>query len=1193
MWITGEVELPEEILDAHERGELVFFIGAGASLASPSSLPLFDGLARKLARRAAHPFSKRGGLDFFVGQLESLPQGFDAHHHARELIDNPRSKFNQLHSSIVGLADVGNSFRIVTTNYDNHLAAAAKSADIAVPNTWYAPALPLGRDFLGLVHLHGSVLRPKDEIILTDRDFGHAYITDAWAARFLLSMFDRFTVVFIGYSHDDVIMRYLALGLPSGGEEQTTRRFAFTSDPSNSKWDYLGIRTISYPVVGRNHGALVAALDAWGERARMGQTAHWTRMQAIVAGGTTVPLHDRDYMNARLRTAEGARDFAGATGPLSDDAKLDWLTYLEDLPEFKALFSPRDVPEASSVLGHWFARTFIESPTLNGAALQTLHRLGQSMTDSLYTSAAWSVDELEKEDVAAGGRWRVILSSSTFGQSAPRNADIFLPFLPEAGVRSTAVLRTVLQPRLLLERRWFSDDRLIGGTGGRTTSPDAKVVWSSEEYSLAQHISLCVKAAPAGDRSLGGALEEALIGAYDLLDAYHGAQHWDPMTFGRSAIEPHAQDEMRSPIDAVIDGLRDYGLKAMSVRPELPDHLWNFDRTLMRRLALHLVTRDSARSSSEKLEWLLTRTGLYAHGLKHETYQLLLAAVPHATPALRRRLLDAANETIEYPEDVPDRNRHLAYAKFNLLAWLTRVDPAWQEVQTEIRTVQGENPGFSAREHPDLDTWMTSGSWGGKEPIPIEDFIQALQEDAGSALDALLSRDYSERDFDEPSWSDALGLVRLASQRRPDLGLELWEIVADSDDLFAKQGDLWRSIVSGWGEADLGAITSASVGRVATLVADPDSAHAIGRFALDQIRKRIDLDESPFIAALRDLARALWLAQGDSFTHHEGSDPLSFAPLYMNSWPGFLADYWNAEIDRRWRHHREDWAGLNSEETNALIQLLSGNRYALDSTRPAIAGQLFFYFAADEQFAITHLLPIFNSEEAHAFAWHPFLHHARWNDRLLQAGFLESIISELGRLDSLPDKSLHSVLLGLIASIVSHAGISSINRRRLLDQTVLASNGAYAADFAAAVAQFLHSENVDGSEVWRHWLGKHIQRRATGQPRIATTEELALWADAVPAVGEFIPTAVALLTGRGIGTSERSYRAFPDGALDSHGTEIVAFLAERVGNTSPGDHRVLYRVRRLVDAVRGAAGDEMAQPLIEAALSGGFIITAS
>ena len=191
MWITGDVELPDEILDAHEHGELVFFVGAGASVGKPSNLPLFESLAEELAGLASHPFSGSGGLDFFIGQLESLPQGFDAHQHAHTLISDPRSRFNSLHSAVVDLAAIGGAFRVVTTNYDDHLASAARSESIAVPDTWYAPALPLGHDFAGLVHLHGSIRRPKEEMILTDRDFGHAYITDAWAARFLLPMFDQ------------------------------------------------------------------------------------------------------------------------------------------------------------------------------------------------------------------------------------------------------------------------------------------------------------------------------------------------------------------------------------------------------------------------------------------------------------------------------------------------------------------------------------------------------------------------------------------------------------------------------------------------------------------------------------------------------------------------------------------------------------------------------------------------------------------------------------------------------------------------------------------------------------------------------------------------------------------------------------------------------------------------------------------
>ncbi len=1185
MWITGDVELPDEILDAHERGELVFFVGAGASLGKPSNLPLFEGLAKKLARLASHPFSKRGGLDFLIGQLESLPQGFDAHHHAHTLISNPKSRFNPLHGAIVALAGIGGAFRVVTTNYDDHLASAAGSGSTTVPDTWYAPALPLGHDFAGLVHLHGSVLRPKEEMILTDRDFGHAYITDAWAARFLLPMFDRFTVVFIGYSHDDVIMRYLALGLPSSGKAVTSTRFAFTSDPSNSKWGYLGIRPITYPVVGRDHQALVAALTAWAGRAKMGQTDHQSRVQAIIAGGTALPLPDRDYLLVRLRTTAGARDFAIATGPLPDEAKLEWLTWLEDLPEFNALFSPPDVPDATEILGNWFARTFIGSTALNGAALQTVQRLGQSMTFSLYRTAIWLANDLTKQDASAGERWQALLATSIYGQSAPLGTDLLMPFLPDSTARSMAVLRTALRPYLKLERRWFVDE-----SDELTIHPDAKVAWNSEEWALTQQVHIVVQASEPGDRSLGGVLEDTIVAAYDLLNAYHGERGWDPLAHHRSAIEPHAQDEFREPLDAVIDGLREYGILALPVWPDLPDRWWSLGRALMQRLALHLVSNDPARSADDKLSWLLDRAGLYPDDLKHETYQILAAAVGTAAPSLKRRVLDAAAAGPDYPEVTPDHDRHSAYAKYNLLGWLTRAGPDWAEAQTAFDAAQAENPGFGVREHPDFDSWMSSGTWGGKPPMDIEEFIQALAQSVSAALDDLLSHDYSERHFDQPEWRDALGLVRQAAERRPDLGVLLWDAIFGRDDLEEKQVDLWRAVAEGWGKANLGDSGLGAVERLNALLQDKDSAYAVGRFLLDQIRQQIDVDESQVLASMRELAGALWREQGAGFTHREDSTPLSFAPLYLNSWPGFLAQYWNSEVDRRWRHSREEWAGLSDEESDALVALLNGNKNALDATQPAIAGELFFYFAADADFAAAHLLPIFNDPQRHAFGWHPFLHHARRNDRLLAAGLFDSTVAELSRLHELPDQTLHHIFLGFITSVVSYAGITNTDRRRLLDQTVLASDGSHAAGFAEAVARFLREDGVNGAEVWRRWLGKHLERRLSGQPRVASAEELARWADVVPVVGAFVPDAAALLGGRGIGLGERFFsREFPDGVLAAHGPALVAFFAERIGNTTASDHLVSYRVRGLVDTIRDAVGDTVAQPLVEAATERGFL----
>lgn len=1187
MWISGDVELPDEILDAHERGELVFFVGAGASRGAPSNLPLFDDLAKALASLAEHPFPEESdtALDRYVGELESLTPPFDAHRHARSLISDPESEFNPCHRAIVDLADHGAAFRVVTTNYDDHLASAARSEKIDVPDTWYAPALPAGRDFTGLVHLHGSVLRPENELVLTDRDFGRAYLTDAWAVRFLLPMFDQFTVVFIGYSHDDVIMRYLALGLPSRGRSTAARRFAFTNEASDAKWSYLGIQTISYPVKGRDHGALVEALDAWAERARMGRTDHGSRVRDIVAAGSPPPVLARDYLCARLRTVDGALDFVSATVSLSDDTKLTWLMWLEDLPEFRVLFSTGDVSEASTILGEWFASTFIASATLNGAGLQTLMRLGQSMTTELYRRAVLSASCLAAQDAGAGTRWRVILATSIFGISAPSVIESAAPLASKSLGINMAVLRSMLRPFLRLNDNGFASDPTE-----LPRRPDAEIAWNVTKSELTDHISRAVQEAVPGGLSLGCALEDTVAAAYDLLDAYYGDRGRDPIAEHRSAIETRDQDSWRRTLlDAVIDGLRDYGIKALPVRQDLPDRWWSFDRALMQRLALHLVANDPARSADDKLSWLLEHAGLYARYLKHETYQVL-TAVAEATASVRKQVLRTVEEGPGFPEGTPGRERLSEYAKYDLLAWLKKVAPDWNEIQDVFAVVPNQNPEFALREHRNIDMWTTAGARGSVLPIETEDFLRRLTQDVSVALDGLLAIDYSAHDFNRPDWDDALRLVQNVTKRRPDLGVRLWDAVAERGDLKECRVELLCAIAEGWGEGDLGDSGLDVVEHLLTLLAEKDSADSIGRFLLEQIQRLTDTDESPLTAEMRKLARALWDTHGVDFSYAEDIQPLSSA-LHLNSWPNFLAQYWGSEIDRRRRHTREQWDGLNTEESEALVALLHDNGSALDATQPAIAGRLYFYYLADAAFATTYLLPLFDNSERHAYAWYPYLHNPRWNDDLLTSGLLDAMVSEFSRLQDLPDAVSVGHFLRLVATVVSHAGIEDDDRRRLLSQAVCASRGAHTVGFADAVNLFLREDGVDGADIWSRWLRAHVERRLDGLPRIASDEECERWADVVPNVGKFVPDAVATFSGRGIGLGGLACEAqFSEGVLSDYGGELVEFFAERVRCSVRRDSCVGDCVMRLIGKLWAPLGHEAVQPLVSAAVERGVVV---
>jgi hypothetical protein len=121
---------------------------------------------------------------------------------------------------------------------DDHFRGAAQSVFGAAPEIYRAPALPLGDDFKGVVHLHGSVLDDAKKLVLTDADFGRAYLTQGWARRFLQQLFSKFVVLFVGYSHQDLPLLYLARGISAA--EDGSGRYALTQ--VRHGWSQQGVK---------------------------------------------------------------------------------------------------------------------------------------------------------------------------------------------------------------------------------------------------------------------------------------------------------------------------------------------------------------------------------------------------------------------------------------------------------------------------------------------------------------------------------------------------------------------------------------------------------------------------------------------------------------------------------------------------------------------------------------------------------------------------------------------------------------------------------------------------------------------------------------------------------------------------------------------------------------------------------------
>lgn len=273
MWIR-EVDIPAVLVNEFRAGNLVLFVGAGASVDPPARLPSFVGLTRQIAVDARQDFDEaelQRHPDVLLGRIED--RAVDVHHIIKTIIGDAASEPNDLHRAIARLAASGSPVRIVTTNYDLHLSAALRDLGATFPE-YRGPAVPMGDDFDGIVYLHGDLTQESRHLIATEGDLGRAYLTDAWAARFVERMFARYTVLFIGYSHNDTVMRLIARGI--GGARR--RRYALTHEADRDVWKTYGVVPIRYEVVGDSHAALADSLNGWADLTSMGLNDHRQRI---------------------------------------------------------------------------------------------------------------------------------------------------------------------------------------------------------------------------------------------------------------------------------------------------------------------------------------------------------------------------------------------------------------------------------------------------------------------------------------------------------------------------------------------------------------------------------------------------------------------------------------------------------------------------------------------------------------------------------------------------------------------------------------------------------------------------------------------------------------------------------------------------------------------------------------------------
>ena len=183
-------------------------------------------------------------------------------------------------------------------------------------------------------------------MVLTDADFGRAYLTEGWARRFLVDLFGTYTVLFVGYSHSDTVMNYLSRALTPGAGE----RFALTDEPDNAEWQLLDVEPIGYERTPEgDHRALGEGVGRLADHNRRG-LLEWQRDVAdIVKNPPLLDDEAMDLIDDALSDAERCRFFTDAA------SHVDWIAWLERRGYLAALFGTADFTERDRRLARWLA----------------------------------------------------------------------------------------------------------------------------------------------------------------------------------------------------------------------------------------------------------------------------------------------------------------------------------------------------------------------------------------------------------------------------------------------------------------------------------------------------------------------------------------------------------------------------------------------------------------------------------------------------------------------------------------------------------------------------------------------------------------------------------------------------------------------------------------------------------------------
>lgn len=678
----GAPDIPLELLEAQESNKLVFFCGAGISY--PAGLPSFSELVDDVYDSVAISKSdleieaiKGGYYDRALGLLEQRIQGSDQ----TGINKVRRAIINRLdiavdadvstHEAILELSKTKDEkLRVVTTNVDRGFSLTSFSKKLIIDS---APKLPVAKPhkWASLVHLHGLIDTENDKngehLVFTSGDFGSAYLTERWASKFVTELFSHFTILFVGYSINDPVLRYMTDAIASDirvGYNKFNKPFILASSPPNQQnsdfaaWKAKGVEPIFYS---HGHNNLHKSLRAWADYSRDGLNgkARIIRLNAVIP---PLPPYEQDESVKRVidvlkeKTKLNDGDVSGypsqVFSEMSDPpAPIEWLPILFDegllsiakqssslspvslYPIHHNLIKPNLICEN---LWNWLVK-HLESKVLVNWVLNN----GVCLHPFLKEKIVYKLGDLGEPYQTF---WRIITSSHIKCLSSSSSDSFNLIHDLKQWNDSLALknLCKAIMPSIILKRPFYWDNEDTE-SGNRLYEVELSITLTEYSYDDLKKSDIYPK------RLLGllGCATNALNEAMELLellgqiDEKDDRSHWDIVS-----ILEHKQNRHLKSWVVLVKMCRDLWEEKFKSSPKGAEAfigIWkDYKYPIFRRLVLHSYSITAVVTPDEALDYLLDDNGwwLWSTVTQREKFRLLAKVWPSISDKSVNNLID-------------------------------------------------------------------------------------------------------------------------------------------------------------------------------------------------------------------------------------------------------------------------------------------------------------------------------------------------------------------------------------------------------------------------------------------------------------------------------------------------------------------------------------------------------------------------